>query len=1786
VDGRCQADLPGVSAASDALTVGLRYHRAELQHVRQVGGVGLVELALDLRGAGGDGLLDAREWSVAPIGIRQGCRSTASTGDRVVELAFVGAPPQWLDYGDKFASIVGGVAGVVGLVMAARDRGGRSAPVDQGMAPRPRRGWLRLAAGLFSVALAVAVLRSAGVLPSAFLFAWSLVALFPSVLGCVAVVLHILVLRRQRMPLPGAVWDMLRVQREVARRHQYEYLLGSPPPLPEIYVEQNAEPWLALTAGGVSSAPSSLSLSQMLAISRNALVVADPGGGKSTSVARVLRDQCAWWLEATRSSDPRQAPYGPVVPMVLPADLCGLGTLPRAMAHECERLTGFALDPKVFERPPLRGTAWLIVIDGIDQMLRTSERSAVVNRLGDWIGAYGSGHRFMITTRPLLPGEINLFSPDHISRFSLKKFDRNELRDFAERWALHRERTDTSGMSAMPFSAERFLASVASASLSAIVQVPLIATITAQIFEVDQDKALPTSRSGLYERYVQHLLKSRQDDWGGEQGAHDFGSYGDAGTRAWEWLRGNLLALLEGIADLLLAGASDEIPQCAKTWIKQYAPDGMFDAIPGWDAPLNQMLISTGLIVSTSRGLRFGHPSFAEYLAAGPRGRALQLDDPEQLETWLADVRGPDSRNVALFTLARVPSSTGPFVTDRLVELLLARGGAETCVAGFIIADGIAVSEQLWQRTIDALVGHLVENDQTAPEALRVLQDLAVNPVVAGRLTRITEDSDCSMWVRAFAADALCTIGSEGDRLLRHLLDADDGEREVHAWILGRLVVHGSATEQERARAARSESAQFLASGALATEWCRQAADDPERPAGQRLRAVLTLAEHGDPQWPARLETVLTLPTLNVAARLDAARRVMQLGRDEGTAVLRRLGETEGDLDVRVPLLAAMAETQDVQARQTLNRLAAAGGPGLRQRYPDLASWTAEVGDRSAERGERQLSEREPAIWGEVPQQNKNFTGREDFLTHLHASITTVAALVPHALHGLGGIGKTAIAAEYAYRYRSEYDVVWWIPADQPTLVRISLASLAPQLGLPPATETGIAETAAAVLDALRRGEPYERWLLIFDHADQPEDIDDLIPRGPGHVLITSRNHRWESVVDTVAVDVFTREESVHFLSKRVAKDINKAEADRLADALGDLPLALEQAGALQAETGMPVEEYLELLAERTSQILAVGRPSAYPESMTAAWSLSVERLGQRFPEAVELLRCCAFFGPEPIPFDVFRQESEPSDSVLGRGVLADPITRARAIRELGRFALIRIDASPDRTIQVHRLIQVLLRDELDPAEQARYRHEVHRLLAGFARESPETTTAWTRYSALVPHVTASDVADCADPAVRRFALNTVRYLYRSGDHRTALEHAEHFVSRWTERSGADHIDVLSAQRHLGIVLRELGDYSTADELNRETLERALRRLGPEHEETLLLIGSRGADLRARGDFAAAREHDENSLRQHRQIFGDTDERTLHAMDNLALDHGLTSDYQTARELHLETLRQQTASGKAQVDLLSAWTNLCRAVRLSGDYTEACDAGEDAFAYGTSDIGAEHPQTLQAAKDLSIARRRAGAIADALELAEDVHAKLRHQFGDDHPDTLGAAVNLSNALRAANRIHIAYELAEDALRRCLTIYGNDHPYRHGCAGNLAVLQRLRGHPRDARDLNQAALNGLDVRIGRNHHYSLTIATNLASDLTALGEITAARNLGEDTLQRLRTLLGEDHPTTLACASNLATDRKAQGAEEAAENLFQETINRYNNTLGPEHPDTNAALKKQRLNPDFDPLPTQ
>lgn len=824
-------------------------------------------------------------------------------------------------------------------------------------------------------------------------------------------------------------------------------------------------------------------------------------------------------------------------------------------------------------------------------------------------------------------------------------------------------------------------------------------------------------------------------------------------------------------------------------------------------------------------------------------------------------------------------------------------------------------------------------------------------------------------------------------------------------------------------------------------------------------------------------------------------------------------------------------------------------------------------------------------VWGGVPLRNVNFIGRTELLDSLRSllSKSTTTAVLPGALHGLGGIGKSQVAVEYVYRHANEYDLIWWIPSENPSEIQASLVKLAQRLKLP--VEQTIDTAVPAVLETLGMGEPYRRWLLVFDNAINPEDVREFWPRrGEGHILVTSRNGQWAEVAGTVEVDIFHRSESRELLQRRNA-DLADDDANRLAEVLGDLPLAVEQAAAWRAETGMGVDEYLELFENKRTELLESRAPVDYDVAVEAAWNVSLDRLRQENPGALELLEVCAFFSPEPISRQIFSAVRNMPVSEDLEKTLADPIELSRAVRELTRYSLAKIDHRTD-TLQLHRLVQLVLRNKLSPDDQLRVRHTAHLLLANRDPKLPDSVENWPRYAELLPHVRAVDARDCTDRWVRRMAINVVNYLFAFGDPARSLEMARDFAEYWKEKLGEKHIDTLVVSRWWGRTLRAIGKFDEGREVAQRTLDLMKETLGDTHEETLLTMHGVASDLRTKGDFHAAREMNEFAYRAALTKFGKDDPETLAAANNYALSLRLVGDVAAARDLDEDTVeRKRIVLGDDHRHTLLTLDNWSVDLRETGDYLRARAVQADTVRRMRAQLGDRHPMTLSAIKNLAIASRKAGDHLDkkALKLAVEATDGLITKFGESHPDAMSAAMDLSIENRQDGNLIEARRLGEHVKGLYEATWGAKHPFSIAAATNLSVTLRLLGLIEQARGLNEKALADMREAVGEDHPFTLVCATNHASDLAAVKDFVAAYALDQDTFERSVRVLGENHPSSLALMVNQALDLRGLERPDEAAGMQLNAVNRLREVLGPGHPATNDAQFDHRANCDTDPM---
>nr|WP_157528020.1 FxSxx-COOH system tetratricopeptide repeat protein [Kibdelosporangium sp. MJ126-NF4]CEL17030.1 putative ATP /GTP-binding protein [Kibdelosporangium sp. MJ126-NF4]CTQ91740.1 putative ATP /GTP-binding protein [Kibdelosporangium sp. MJ126-NF4] len=830
-----------------------------------------------------------------------------------------------------------------------------------------------------------------------------------------------------------------------------------------------------------------------------------------------------------------------------------------------------------------------------------------------------------------------------------------------------------------------------------------------------------------------------------------------------------------------------------------------------------------------------------------------------------------------------------------------------------------------------------------------------------------------------------------------------------------------------------------------------------------------------------------------------------------------------------------------------------------------------------------------PQIWGNVPLRNPDFVGRTELLDKLQERLlepdNRATAVLPEALHGMGGVGKSQTVVEYIYRHSTEYDIIWWIPSEQLSQINASFVELARKLGLPSSS----ADTARPeVIEALRKGSPYQRWLLVFDNAEHPDVVSPFIPASSGHVIVTSRNPDWAGVARTVEVDLFTRKESIDLLRMR-GGEITDEDADRLAEALGDLPLAVEQAAAWRGQTGMPVNEYLTLLDRHLTDLLGDERAAeygalGYQRSVAAAWNVPLHRLRTSHPAALQLLQVCAFFGPEPIARSLFTGgRSVPVPPELANA-LRDPIKLNRAIREISRYSLAKIDHR-NNTIQLHRLVQTVLKNQLSEKDQGEMRHAVHVLLVNGDPDDPVSTDSWPRYADLLPHATMSKAVECqSDAWVRRLIINLVRYLVSIGDYQVALSYARESMDQWTLAFGETHEDTLLMASQRSIALRRIGEYDESFELIEETYKRVQETYGEDSELYLSVADTLRSGLRVQGRFVQELQMQENIVEKSRHVLGDDDPATLRYANNLAGSLRLNGQFFRAKEVDQDTgERKKVVLGDEHGATFLTLNGLAMDLRECGEYVEACRVQEYNLTRQRAVMGDDHPSTIGAMRNLAVSRRKAGLHQEARELSEDCVRLYRLRYGDKHLDTITAEMGLSADLRVLGDLPQSESLGAHSYQLFVETHGQQHPFTLVAAINLAITTRLMKRAAEARDANRRTLESLHQVFGKDHPFALVCATNLASDLAALGDAAAAHAMDVDTRDRSIQVLGEKHPSTLAVALNLSIDLDALGKKEEAAKLHAATVTLFRSTLGPDHPATLAADQSIRANCDTDTM---
>ena len=641
------------------------------------------------------------------------------------------------------------------------------------------------------------------------------------------------------------------------------------------------------------------------------------------------------------------------------------------------------------------------------------------------------------------------------------------------------------------------------------------------------------------------------------------------------------------------------------------------------------------------------------------------------------------------------------------------------------------------------------------------------------------------------------------------------------------------------------------------------------------------------------------------------------------------------------------------------------------------------------------------AIWN-VPTAVGRFVGRERLLEQLAerlGSAEAAAVTQVEALHGLGGVGKTRLAIELARRLRDRYDVVWWIRTEDPITRLGDYASLADALALATG-EREQQERADAVKTWLDR---HGRWLVVFDNASSPEAVRDLIPDASGHVLITSRQHGgWRAIAEPLAIDVWDRAESLTFLRQRTA-DPDQQAAEALADALGDLPLALEQAAAYIDTTSISLAGYRDRLHSHAPQLFVRGQPADYEHTIATTWELAFAELEQD-PGCAAILFCCAFLAPEQIPRELFASQS------IANGVFTAPdgeLALDNAVRRILAFSLVTADES---YLTMHRLVQHVIRNRL--GDQQEYWHAIsEQVITETFPAGGDDHREWPMCERLLPHALA--VTDWArragteNPQTAALLLRVARYLFYRAQFAPAKDLHQRALEIFEEVYGPEHPQVASALTSLGIHLWELGDLAGARERHQRALEIFEEVYGPKHPEVAVALGNLGNVLEQLGELSAARELHERGLEIFEEVYGPEHPQVARTLGNLGNVLFQLGDLRGARELH----------------------------------ERALEIFEEVY-------GPEHPQVASALTNLGIVLEQLGNLAAARERHERALRMIEALYGPEHPYAALALGNLGQVLAEQGDLEGARDQLLRALQIKEVVYGTEHPQVALTLGNL------------------------------------------------------------------------------------------------------------------------------------------
>lgn len=765
-----------------------------------------------------------------------------------------------------------------------------------------------------------------------------------------------------------------------------------------------------------------------------------------------------------------------------------------------------------------------------------------------------------------------------------------------------------------------------------------------------------------------------------------------------------------------------------------------------------------------------------------------------------------------------------------------------------------------------------------------------------------------------------------------------------------------------------------------------------------------------------------------------------------------------------------------------------------------------------------------PPFWNIPFERNPYFSGRDAVLSSLHKALVGggQAALTQtqHALSGLGGIGKTQTAVEYAYRYAGEYDAVLWVRADSHELLASDFAALASILGLTKRAEEDQRHAISAVKRWLATN---MGWLVIFDNVEDVDIVSSFLPTlREGAVLLTTRVRVRGKYVKKIDLDTLSQQESVHFLLRRAklveedGDDERLAQEEReaveeLAELLGGLPLALEQAAAYIEEHDCSAVDYLTSFLKHRRTLLAQRgnfNKEDYPHSVATTWTLSFEQIERDSPASADLLSLCAFLHPDAIAEEIITEAASHLGAHISSSVSA-PIDLDAIIRPLFAFSLVKRERQT-KSLSLHRLVQAVVRDRMD--EETR-RQWVERAVRALNAVFPDGEFAsWSRCERYLPH---AQVCAALIEQEHIYMPEAASLLNRVGYYlikRTRYAEAEAMLvqalATGEQVMGSEHLDTAEILNNLATVYRELCTYEKAEAFYQRALMIREQQPGLQHLATAA---------------------------------------TLHGLANLYCQQERFEEMESFA-LRALAIREQFPDSPI-ADIAQSLDDLGMFYYTWGKYEEAEPFVQRALAIREQVSGKDHPDTAESLNDLALIYCRARQYQEAEMLYMRSLTIFEQQFGLQHRYTTTVLNNLAQIYKLQGRYAEAATLWQKVRAIREQVLGPRHPDMANVLLYLATVYNLQGRYTEAEPLLHEALSIREQHQGAEHAGVAEILFNFAILYHGQQRYLEAEHALHRSLVIRQQQLGSEHLDTLHTLHSLILFYASQGRDEQAQALY-------------------------------------